>query len=379
MISVTRSIFALITLITVCTCSKSGPTEQGTSIQQQLQDALDEVLLAYDGKGISAAVILPGEDIWLGTAQVEGATPVVPENLFWIASITKMFTAAVTLQLIEEGLLHFEDQLHQFLPTYTYVDSTITIRQLLNHTSGVADFPNHPQFDEMIDEDESRIWTPEEIVTRMFFEPYFAPGEGWRYASGGYTLLGMVIEEVTGNLVSAEYRTRIYEPLSLENTFLDCQETIIGEFANAWDYNDDDVLVEWRVIDAERYAQTSVAYTSGGLFSTAEDVAIFTDALFGRKVVIGQTMLDEMLDFTMDLPTDFGWLGYGMGAAIFRLSMVNGAYAYGHGGWGAMFISATAYLPDYNATITVLINSQNWGFWEKAMDALCRVVMNNTN
>lgn len=372
-------IFAGTVLLMASACSGSGPTGQGDSIQQQLQNALDEVFLAYDGKGISAAVILPGEEIWLGTAQVEGAIPIIPDNIFWIASITKMFTAAVTLQLIEEGVLDFEDQLHQFLPSYTYVDSTITIRQLLNHTSGVADFPNHPQFDEMIGEDKNRIWTPEEIVTRMFFEPYFAPGAGWRYSSGGYTLLGMVIEEVTGNLISEEYRTRIYEPLGLNNTFLDCQEPVTAEFASAWDYNDEDELVEWTIEQAERYAQTSVAFSSGGLFSTAEDVAIFTDALFNRKSVLSQEMLDEMLDFIVDLPPDFGWRGCGMGVSVFRLSMVNGAYAYGSGGWGAMFLSATAYLPEYHATITILINSLNWGFWENAMYALCQVVMEHSN
>ncbi|MFC1499816.1 serine hydrolase domain-containing protein [Candidatus Zixiibacteriota bacterium] len=369
-------IVTVMTLLMAVTCSGCDSTEPSPSLRQQLQTALDEVFLTCDGQGISAAVILPGEDIWLGTVVAEGAVPMVPDNLFWIASITKTYTATVVLQLIEEGVLHFEDQLHQFLPTYAFVDSSITIRQLLNHTSGVADFPNHPQYDAMIDEDENRIWTPEEIVTRMFFEPYCAPGERWRYSSGGYTLLGMVIEAVTGNLVSEEFRTRIYEPIGLENTFLDCQDTITGEFASAWDY-DDDLLIEFRVEDVERYAQTSVAFTSGGLFSTAEDVALFIHALFSRKEVIGQAMLDEMLDFITDLPVDFGWLGSGMGTAIFRPEMVNGAYAIGSAGQGAMFISATAYLPECDATVTVLLNSQNWALWEQAMAALCQVVMEN--
>jgi D-alanyl-D-alanine carboxypeptidase len=227
-----------------------------------------------------------------------------------------------------------------------------------------------------MDEDPSKIWTPEEVVTRLFDAPYFAPGAGWRYSSGGYLLLGMVIEQVTGHNVSQEFRERFYEPLGLASTFLDGRDTITADFANFWaDLNEDGFEEEIPVLSIERYAETTAGYTAGSLFSTAGDVARWTDALFGRKVVLSRGMLDHMLDFFMGVPADFGWLGYGMGASIFRLSMVNGAYAYGHGGWGAYEISATAYLPDYDVSIAVLLNSRNWTLWERSMDALCRVVM----
>ena len=362
---------------TISGCSGSQPTEPGpdSSIQEQLQDALDSVFVAQRGKGISAAVILPDGDLWLSTAEAEGATRVLPENLFWIGSVTKMFTATVVLQLIQEGVLHFDDQLHQFLPKYEFVDSTITIRQLLDHTSGVADFVNHPRYNELVAEAPDRIWSPEEVVTRLFFEPYNAPGEAWRYSSGGYLLLGMVIEAVTGNRLSEEYRTRILQPLGLTHTFLDCQETIAEGIVSAWEEDANGVLVEWDVNHAQRHAETSMGFAAGGLFSTAGDVAVFTDALFGRKVLLSQPMLNAMLDFNRNIPADFGWPGYGLGVAEYRTSMVSGAYAYGSAGQAAMFISATAYLPNWDSTITVLLNAQNWGLWEGAVAALANVVV----
>lgn len=364
----------------ICNCSKDTSTKPESSIQDDLQAALADVFSTYDGKGLSAAVVLPDGEVWLGTAQVEGSSPVTQEQIYWIASITKSFTAALTLQLIDEGKLRLDDSLHKFLPVYPYVDSSITIYQLLTHTSGVFDISNHPRYTEIINEDPSKSWTPGEVVTRLFYTPYFAPGTGWRYSSGGYILLGMVIEKVTGNKVSQEFRRRFYEPLGLSSIFLDGQDSITADFANFWaDFDGDGAEEEIPVLSVERNSATTVAYTGGGLFSTAEDVAKWTDALFGRKVILHQEMLDYMLDFNTDVPEDFriGWPGYGMGAAIFRPWMVNEAYAYGHGGWGGFEISATAYLPDYDVSIAVLLNSQNWTLWEKSMDTLCKVIMNH--
>ena len=371
-------IVALPLLLAVGTCGGEDPTGNDPTLQQQLQAALEKALADYGGKGVSAAVVLHGDTLWRGTATAEGAAPIVPEDVFWIASVTKMFTAVVTLQLIDEGVLHFEDQLHQFLPTYANVDSSITIRQLLEHTSGVYDFPNNPNYNAMMEEDRNKCWTPDETITRMVLAPYFSPGAGWRYSTTNYVLLGMVISEVTGHRMSDEFRARIYEPLALQHTYLDCEDTIPGPFANVWiDTNGDGVDDEAEVPSLERYSETSCGYTGGGMFSTATDVATFTDALFGRKVLLSQAMLDEMLDFNTNLPADFGWPGYGKGVSLYRPAMVNGAYAYGGAGWGAVVLSATAYLPDYDASITTLSNALNWPFWEGVMNALTKVVMEN--
>jgi CubicO group peptidase (beta-lactamase class C family) len=366
----------------VISCSERPTSVSEKTLQEKLQSALEETLSQCNGKGISAAVVFANGEVWRCTAHIKGSAPVTSNQVFWIASITKMFTAALTLQLVDEGRLRLDDSLHKFLPPYPNVDSSITVYQLLTHTSGVFDCPNHPHYAEIIDEDPSKIWTPEEIVTRFFDAPYFAPGAGWRYSSGGYILLGMVIEKVTGHNVSEEFRERFSKPLGLSSTFLDGQEPVTADFANFWaDLNGDGIEEEIPVLSVNRYSTTTGAFTAGGLFSAAEDLAKWTDALFGRKVVLSQNMLDRMLDFNRNLPADFaaGWPGYGMGAAIFRPWMVNGAYAYGHGGWGAFEISATAYLPAYDVSVAIMLNSQNWTLWEETMNALCRVIIDNSN
>ncbi|MEE9465185.1 MAG: serine hydrolase domain-containing protein [Candidatus Neomarinimicrobiota bacterium] len=367
-----RAYFVIVLALIISSCSPTEVAEQ--TIHEKLQTILDEVFTEYNGEGISAAVVFPDESAWLGTAHVDGSEPVYSSDLFVIGSITKMYTATVILQLIEEGLLNFDDNINQFLPSYDNIDGNITIKQLLLHTAGVYDFPNHPNYSEMLDEDNSKIWSPDELVTRMFLEPYFAPGEGWRYSSGNYTLLGMIIAEITGNRVSKDFRDRLYHPLGLTSTFLDCEETITGDIANFWfDVDDDGVPEDISIPFEMRAAEVSIAYTSGGLFATAEDCARFTHALL-RGDILNSDSMDQMLDWYTDLPEGWSNRGYGLGIELLRYSMVNGAEAYGHGG-NFYHIAATAYLPEYDVSITTLLNSQNWALWEKMMNALCQVVM----
>ena len=367
-------VIVVVLLIIACACNPTTVDEP--NIQEKLQIVLDEVFANYPGKGLSAAVVFPDKTVWLGTANAEGATPISSSDLFWIGSITKMYTATVILQLMEEGKLTLGDRIKQFLPSYSNIDGDITIKQLLLHTSGVYEITSHPNFDEMMAEDYSKVWTPEEILIRLVLEPYFAPGEGWWYSNTNYTLLGMIIEKITDNMVSNEFRNRIYTPLSLTNTFLDCQETITGNIAPFWiDMDDDDVLDEFFAPFEVRASNTSVAYTCGGLFATAQDCAIFTHTLL-RGDLLTQSTMNQMLDFNTDLPETWDDRGYGLGVSWIRLSIVNGAEAYGHGG-NAFHISLTVYLKDYDIAITILQNfPNNWSLWTQSMLALCKVVMN---
>ena len=113
-------------------------SQPGLPFVKKLQDTLDNGLKKYNGKGISFAIIAPGHKMWIGVSGVShGTTPIKPETLFDAGSITKNFVAALTLKLVEESLLTLDDTLHKWLPDYPNIDNTITIRQLLNHTSGL--------------------------------------------------------------------------------------------------------------------------------------------------------------------------------------------------------------------------------------------------
>jgi len=363
-----RNLYTILPLILfVFSCAKDEPT-----IQDEMQDALDDVFSACNGRGISVAVMLPNEDIWLYTNQTNGANLITPDQLFWIASITKTYTAAAILQLVEEETLTLTDSLDKFLPTYPNIDSTITIHQLLNHTSGVFNDTENPLYDQMMEEDRSKIWTPEEMLERMILAPYFNPGEGYHYSNTDYTLLGMIIRNVTGNQLSKEFRDRLYEPLGLEHTFLDTEEPIVGEFANFWaDFDGNGVWEEVPVLSVERYSETSTAWASGGIFATAEDVARWIWALFHGDV-LSSAMLDQMLTFNPG-PTHFP--GYGYGVLLYPTSLTGGAQAYGHDGNAGFFISDAIYLPDYEVSITILQNEANGTLQTKAREALCRIIV----
>lgn len=372
-LSLILRLFILI-IFFINSCSKDEPTKPEPTIQDELQAAMTEIFSSYNGRGISVAVVLPDQEIWHYTNQKSGADPINADKLFWIASITKTFTAAAILKLVEEGTLSLTDSLHQFLPAYPNIDSTITINQLLNHTSGVFNDTENPLYDEMMEEDRSKIWTPEEMITRMVLAPYFKQGEGWHYSNTDYILLGMIIKEVTGNPLSKEFRDRFYQPLGLNHTFLDAEETITGAFANFWaDFDEDGVWEEVPVLSVERYSETSTAWAAGGIFSTAEDIAHWTRALFHGNV-LNQAMLDQMLNF---IPGPAHFPGYGCGVLLYPTSLTGGVRAYGHDGNAGYFISDTIYLPDYDVSITILQNEANGTLQTRAREALCRVIVDH--
>ncbi|UCG58774.1 MAG: beta-lactamase family protein, partial [Phycisphaerales bacterium] len=122
---------ALLSAFTSLSFGGEGP------IETHLQKVLDEGIRKYEARGVSAAVIFPDGKVWTGTSGIShGTVPIEPDMLFAIGSITKTFVAALTLQLVEEGILSLDDPLSKWLPAYPHVDSTATLRQLLNHTSG---------------------------------------------------------------------------------------------------------------------------------------------------------------------------------------------------------------------------------------------------
>ena len=157
-------------------CSKPAAEHTRTATQtrpqpelafgQELQDVLDGWLEERDGMGISAAVIVPEHKTWVGVSGVShGTIPIRRDTLFSAGSIKKMFTAATILQLAEEGLLSLEDPLHRWLVDYPNIDNTITIRQLLNHTSGVYDMVENPEYWKAMFAQRAKYWDPNEVLT----------------------------------------------------------------------------------------------------------------------------------------------------------------------------------------------------------------------
>ncbi|MBW1814342.1 MAG: beta-lactamase family protein [Deltaproteobacteria bacterium] len=171
---------AILTTLTSCSSSDQHP------IEQRLQETLDREIQKYGVRGVSAAVIFPDKKVWTGVSGISHDIVLIePDMPFAIGSITKNVVAALILNLTEEGVLSLDDSLSKWLPSYPLVDSTITIRQLLNHTSGIFMFWDNQKIWDDLKKDREKVWTPEEVLSYIQ-EPYFAPGEGWRYSNTNY-------------------------------------------------------------------------------------------------------------------------------------------------------------------------------------------------
>ena len=179
-------IFSIICLLAVYSCGADRP------IENKIQEVLDKGIREYNVRGVSAAVIFPNHKIWRGVSGISHNTVAMnPDMLFAIGSITKTFVATLALKLIEEGKLSLDDPLSKWLPSYSHIDSAITIRQLLNHTSGIYMFWSNQKIWDDLKNDRTKIWTPEEVLSYIK-EPYFPPGKGYRYSNTNYLLMAMI-------------------------------------------------------------------------------------------------------------------------------------------------------------------------------------------
>ena len=200
------------------------------SLDAVLQAGLDRGLT-----GVALAVDQDGEFLFDGAAGLanrETQTPLAPADRFRIYSITKTFTAVLVLQLVDEGVLSLDDTVADWLddPAVARIPNVeqITLRQLLTHTSGVYDYfaQDSPFWQDAYlgeDADWSRVWTPEELLAYAdgaAHAPDFAPGEGVRYSNTGYILLGLIVEEATGQAFADRLHQQILDPLGLDRHLL---------------------------------------------------------------------------------------------------------------------------------------------------------------
>ncbi|UCF38804.1 MAG: beta-lactamase family protein [Acidobacteriota bacterium] len=319
---------------------------------QVLQGVIDQVVSGYSAVGISGAVVVHGDVIWTGASGNSfPGTPVTTDMYFDIGSIAKSYLAALILKLSEEGALSLQDTLNEWLPKYKNIDPTITIRQLLNHTSGVFNFTRHPYFWSDVFRNPSRKWTPEQVLGYAL-EPDFEPGTFWTYSNTNYTLLGMIAEKAAGSSLSEALRSRLLEPLGLEHTFLEAEEGVPGVLAHGWfDINGDGKYED--IGDIDRTSQVSASWGGGGMVATAVDVAQWACALFEGKV-LGADSLSQMLDFreVSNPPIPF-MVGYGLGTLK---AEVAGREVIGHGGDMLGYTAMMFYLPQERITFSFLLN-----------------------
>jgi D-alanyl-D-alanine carboxypeptidase len=333
------------------------------NLAAMLQDTLDTYVAAISNvKGMSACVYLPGQGYWQGTSGVSyTGQPVTSDMKFGIASNTKLFVSTTMLMLAEDHILSLDDSLHNWLPSYPNINPDITIRQLLNHTSGIPDpiFVS-PWFD-TINAHPTRVFTPVEVLGWVG-APLFAPGNGWYYSNVNYILAGMIAENATGFHISRLIRDSILTPLGMDSTFYDVQESPLNVIAHRWwnnvDYN-----------DTSRVALNTAGGCSGAIFSTASEMAQWYHALFSGQL-LNQSSMNELTSF---VATTSPVMDYGLGL---DREITQGRRYWGHGGSTPGYRSKMIYDTCMSAVVCGLTNSFPSGM-EAITFLLYRTVMNH--
>ncbi|MBL0064678.1 MAG: serine hydrolase [Bacteroidetes bacterium] len=332
-------------------------------LASMLQDTLDTYVSAISNiKGMSASVYIPGQGIWQGTSGVShSGQPITKEMEFGIASNSKLFVSTMMLMLQEDGILSLEDSVHEWLPNYTNVNPDITIRQLLNHTSGVSDPIFASPWMDTIMTNPTRVFTPNEVLSWLG-APLFAPGTGWNYSNVNYILAGMIAQSATGFSISQLIRDSILDPLNMDSTFYDVEEPERGIISHRW-YNSIDYN------DTSRVGLNSAGGCAGSIFSTSSEMAQWYHALFSGQI-ISASSLAELSTFVATSNPDYD---YGLGL---DRSTTLGTDYWGHGGstWG--YRSKMIYDTCMGTVICGLTNS-----WPSGMEGvtflLYRVVLNH--
>ncbi|WP_458352790.1 serine hydrolase domain-containing protein [Peribacillus frigoritolerans] len=324
-----------------------GTQRDRTSVKEAMRDTLQ---LGYPG---ILANISKGGKTWsyaAGIADLRTKKPMKTDFRFRIGSVTKTFIATVLLQLSGENRLNLDDPIEKWLPGVIqgngYDGNQITIRQILNHTSGIADYVKSKDFDII---DTKKSYTAEEFVKMgISLPPDFAPGKGWSYSNTGYVVLGILIEKVTGNSYEEEVENRIIEPLDLSNTFLPGNSSVIPGTKHARGYFQTDGASELKDVT---YANPGSS--DGDMISTAEDLNKFFPYLLSGKLLKEQ-QLKQMLT---TVPTGREGTGYGLG--IFEIKLPKSVSIWGHTGGVLGFSTFAGGTLGGKHTIAVNLNSLN--------------------
>jgi D-alanyl-D-alanine carboxypeptidase len=335
--------------------------------------ALVDRIEQYDVKGASVAVILQDDSLHCICVGIShDSVAMQPDMLFAIGSITKNVVATLILRLAEDGVLSLEDPLFRWLPSFPNIDSTITVRQLLNHTSGIFMFWDNQKLWQDLIKHRDSIFVPEAVLTYLK-APHFPPGKGFRYSNTNYLLLAMIAVRAAHSPLSAQLRQRFWEPLGLTHTYLSMEEAIPADhLAHVWGDNFENDGSVRDVTYLPRKAHESITYGSSGIFTTAADLAIWSHSLFGNKI-LKATSLTRMLDFNPAAASS--WCeSYGLGVFRFKNSITGGKVAYGHGGGNIGTSAYMAYLPEYHTSIVVMINSMHGKCPDRILEDIIDIV-----
>jgi CubicO group peptidase (beta-lactamase class C family) len=294
--------------------------------------------------GASVAVVKGRETIVMkeyGFADLELNVLTPPRATYEIGSVTKQFTAASILLLVEQGKLSLDDNLTKFLPDYPTRGNVVTIRRLLNHTSGIKGYTELPEFREFQMTKKPR----EELVKLFSAQPFdFKPGEEQIYNNSAFFLLGLIIEKVAATSYAEFVEKNLFNRAGMNDSYYCSERTIHKNHAHGYDTDANKLVLK-------AYIDHSWPYAAGSLCSNTVDLVAWNKALHGGKVLKAESYKEMTSPGVLN---DGTRLRYGMGI---ELSDTDGRRTISHGGGIHGFLSESEYYPDNDLVIVVLLNT----------------------
>jgi D-alanyl-D-alanine carboxypeptidase len=365
------SALAVATLVTLAACGSStnaaDPSHPAYATRLQKQ-----IPLLMKENAIPGAVVLirsPGQGNWsstFGTAQIGTQVPMSIDDYFRAGSNTKTMTSTVILQLLQEGKLTLDDPISKYQPEVPN-GRNITIAELSEMRSGLYSYSFDPGFNQTLDSDPQKAWTPQELLGIAFSHPAdYPPGARYEYSNTNIVLLGLVIEQLTGMSASEAFQKRIFGPLKMTHSSLpaNTDSSIPSPHAQGYQFGTNVETIDSYAVPPPQLpaalagsllpldytdANPSWAFTAGGVISTPDDLAVYVKAMVGGGLLDAATQKLRLASVQPTVAGQESSVGYGLGIARFTTGV------YGHDGQLPGYSTFMAY--DLNQGITIVIGT----------------------
>lgn len=306
--------------------------------------------------GCAALVVSHGTTVFqhgYGLADFERHIPITPTTNFRLASVTKQFTATAIMLLVKDGKLSYDTHLTDIFPDFPDYGRNITVRNLLNHTSGLPDYEDlwDHQFPNTADPELPQVRDAQVLqLMKLQTKGKFAPGTRWSYSNAGYSVLSQIVEKVSGQPFEDFLRDRIFQPLGMTNTvaFINTRNSVTNR---AYGYREQNG--RWIFSDQ---SSTSAVLGDGGVYSSLADFQKWIDALRTHKLLTAEEMkpaVTPVLARQFDPPTSEEFVPYGFGWFLDPYKNHRRMYHYGE---TIGFLTNIQYFPDDDLGIVVLCN-----------------------
>jgi CubicO group peptidase (beta-lactamase class C family) len=334
----------------------SAQDERSRRCREELRPLVEATMTQRGVPGVIVFVSVPNVCEWiarLGVDDVVVGRPMRRDDHVRVGSITKTFTGTVVLQLVDEGLVVLDNPISRYL-TRVPNGQNITVRQLLNMTSGLYNYSDDLVFNMTLDKQPDKEWTRDELLNIAFsHSPYFLPGQGFHYSNTNSVLLGLLVETITGRHFENEVESRIFRPLGLRGTSLPRSARIPSPRSRGYQFGTNVGTLVPPECDAETAGRRdatadspSWTWSAGGAISTLPDLKIWARAL-AIGTLLTPTTQAERLDWVPTGPPP---------APRYGLHITDFAGVIGHDGALLGYQSFMGYLPARDATLVVLAN-----------------------